>query len=98
MVDGRDHHVQSGTPFTVANGSVRNGFGTRADRPDIGHPIAPLSSRAIIFPQCATGYKNPDIGCCVRPSEVHWVEDRDFPALPPSVAIRCEPRVPTTSI
>src|SRR5262249_1060800 len=45
---------QSGTPFTVANGSNRNGIGTKADRPDIGNPNAPLNTRAIIFPRCAT--------------------------------------------
>src|SRR5207247_2716439 len=32
---------QSGTPFTAANGSNRNGFGTKGDRPDIGNPAAP---------------------------------------------------------
>jgi hypothetical protein len=35
---------QSGTPFTVANGSNRNGFGTKADRPDIGNPSAPVNT------------------------------------------------------
>ena len=45
---------QSGTPFTVANGSNRNGFGTKADRPDIGNPRAPANSRAILFAQCST--------------------------------------------
>ena len=53
---------QPGTPFTVSNGSNRNGFGTKADRPDIGNPTAPVNSRAIIFPQCSTGYKNPNTG------------------------------------
>jgi Carboxypeptidase regulatory-like domain len=70
---------QSGTPFTVANGSNRNGFGTKADRPDIGNPTAPVNSRAIIFPQCSTGYKNPDTGSCVNPTEVHWIQGMGSP-------------------
>jgi hypothetical protein len=49
---------QSGTPFTVANGSDRNNDAIPADRPDIGNPGAPLNSRAIISPRCATGYQN----------------------------------------
>jgi hypothetical protein len=70
---------QSGTPFTVANGSNRNGFGTKADRPDIGNSTAPIYSRAIIFPQCSTGYKNPDTGSCVNPGDVHWVQGTGSP-------------------
>jgi hypothetical protein len=70
---------QSGTPFTVANGSNRNGFGTKADRADIGNPAAPVNSRAIIFPQCSTDYKNPDTGSCVNPTEVHWVQGTGSP-------------------
>jgi len=70
---------QSGTPFTVANGSNRNGFGTKADRPDIGSPTALIYSRAIIFPQCSTGYKNPDTGYCVNPADVHWVQGTGSP-------------------
>ena len=70
---------QSGTPFTVANGSDRNGMGSKADRPDIGNPTAPMNTRAIIFPQCSTGYKNPDTGSCVNPTEVHWVQGTGSP-------------------
>ena len=70
---------QSGTPFTVANGSDRNNDGIPADRPDIGNPGAPLNSRAVIFPRCATGYQNPDAGACVSPGDVHWVEGIGFP-------------------
>ena len=70
---------QSGTPFTVANGASRNGFGTKADRPDLGNPAAPLNSRAIIFSQCSTGFKNPDTGSCVNPREVHWVQGTGSP-------------------
>jgi hypothetical protein len=70
---------QSGTPFSVGNGSDRNSDGIFADRPDIGNPSAPLNSRAILFPSCATGYQNPDTLSCVTPSEVHWVEGAGLP-------------------
>jgi hypothetical protein len=70
---------QSGTPFTVGNGSDRNGDGFPQDRPDIGNPDAPLNTRASIFPACASGYQNPDTGSCVSPGEVHWVEGIGFP-------------------
>jgi hypothetical protein len=70
---------QSGTPFTVGNGYDRNGDGFLEDRPDIGNPNAPLNTRAIIFPTCATGYQNPDTGSCVSPGQVHWVEATGFP-------------------
>jgi hypothetical protein len=70
---------QSGTPFTAANGSDRNNDAIPADRPDIGNSGAPLNSRAIIVPRCATGYQNPDTGSCVSPGDVHWVEGAGFP-------------------
>jgi hypothetical protein len=70
---------QSGTPFTVANGTDRNNDAILSDRPDIGNPNAPLTSRANIFAGCATGYKNPDTGSCVSPGDVHWVEGTGFP-------------------
>ena len=70
---------QSGTPFTVSNGFDRNGDTFLEDRPDIGNPDAPLNTRAIIFPKCATGYQNPDTSSCVSPSGVHWVEGNGFP-------------------
>ncbi|HKE22102.1 MAG TPA: hypothetical protein VKB88_06905, partial [Bryobacteraceae bacterium] len=70
---------QSGTPFTVGNGSDRNSDTFLEDRPDIGNPNAPLNTRAIIFPTCATGYQNPDTGSCVSPGDVHWVEGIGFP-------------------
>jgi hypothetical protein len=74
--------LQSGTPFTVGNGgasSDRNGDGIFEDRPDIGNVKAPLNTRAILYPACATGYQNPDTGACVGPGDVHWVEGRGFP-------------------
>src|SRR5262249_725345 len=64
---------------TVSSGTDRNGDGILADRPDIGNPSAPLSSRAILFPRCAGGYQNPDSGACVNPVDVHWVEGIGFP-------------------
>jgi hypothetical protein len=70
---------QSGTPFTVANGSDRNNDTIPADRPDIGNPSAPLNSRAIIAPSCSTGFKNPDTSLCLSPGDVHWVEGTGFP-------------------
>jgi outer membrane receptor protein involved in Fe transport len=70
---------QSGTPFTVGNGFDRNNDGILGDRPDIGNPNAPLNTRAIIYPTCATGYQNPDTLSCVTPGAVHWVEGIGFP-------------------
>lgn len=70
---------QSGTPFTVGNGSDRNNDGISADRPDIGNPSAPINTRANIFPQCSTGYKNPDTGSCVSPGDARWVEGAGLP-------------------
>jgi hypothetical protein len=70
---------QSGTPFSVGNGSDRNNDGALADRPDISNPNAPVNTRAIIFPKCPTGYQNPDTGSCVNPGNVHWVEGAGFP-------------------
>ena len=72
---------QSGTPFTVANGSDRNNDGIPADRPDIGNPSAPLNSRAVIAPRCATGYQSLDTGSCVSPDGVHWIEGSGLPNL-----------------
>jgi outer membrane receptor protein involved in Fe transport len=70
---------QSGTPFTIANGSDRNNDGILEDRPDIGNPSARLNTRAIVFPRCGSGYQNPDTLSCVTPSDVRWVEGAGFP-------------------
>ncbi len=70
---------QSGTPFSVANGTDRNNDGIVADRPDIGNAKAPIASRAVIFPGCSSGYRNPDTGLCTSPTDVHWVEGIGFP-------------------
>ena len=80
--DGRlpaSRRSSPGLPSRSANGSDRNNDGIPADRPDIGNPSAPLNSRAIIAPRCATGYQNPDTGSCVSPGDVHWVEGTGFP-------------------
>ena len=70
---------QSGTPFSVANGSDRNNDLIPADRPDIGNPNAPLNSRAMFSKACTTGYQNPDTSVCVSSNVVHWVEGAGFP-------------------
>jgi hypothetical protein len=76
---------QSGTPFTVRNGFDRNNDAVpMTDRPDIGNRHAPGNSRAVLAPpfapaSCPTGYRNPDTGACVNPSEVRWVEGRGLP-------------------
>jgi hypothetical protein len=63
---------QSGAPFTVLNRP-------NSIRPDIGNLNAPLNTRAIVFPGCPTGYRNPDTDGCVNPADVHWVENRGLP-------------------
>jgi hypothetical protein len=71
---------QSGTPYTIINGSDRNLDGiAEMDRPDIADPRAPKQSRAAIAPatgpqRCSTGYHNPDTDLCVSPSDVYWAE------------------------
>jgi len=71
---------QTGTPYTMVNGSDRNLDGIdQMDRPDISNTRAPLHTRAAIAPatgpqRCPTGYRNPDAGMCVSPSDVYWVE------------------------
>jgi hypothetical protein len=75
---------QSGAPFTMANGFDRNNDGIQNDRPDIGNPQAPINTRAVVTPAsgsqfCATGYRNPDTGLCVTPSDVHWVQGIGLP-------------------
>jgi hypothetical protein len=76
---------QSGTPYSLQNGSDRNNDGfADNDRPDIGNPNAPLNTRAVIAPAsgpgaCSTGYSNRDTGACVTPGEVHFVQGRGLP-------------------
>jgi outer membrane receptor protein involved in Fe transport len=73
---------QTGFPYTIANGTDRNGDGQSGpDRPDISNPNAPLNTRAILNTTCATGYANPDVtgSPCVDPSTVHWIEGAGLP-------------------
>ncbi|HKW75483.1 MAG TPA: carboxypeptidase regulatory-like domain-containing protein [Terriglobales bacterium] len=77
-------HWQTGFPFTIANGTDRNGDGqTGPDRPDISNAAAPFNTRAIIVPTsvCASGYANPDISntSCVDPRTVHFIEGTGGP-------------------
>src|SRR5206468_12125115 len=76
---------QSGTPYTIVNGSDRNQDGwDQMDRPDIGSPSAPRNSRAVLAPatgpqRCSTGYRNPETNACVSPADVYWVEGTGSP-------------------
>jgi hypothetical protein len=84
---------ESGAPFTVRNGTDRNGDGQSApDRPEIGNPNAPINTRAQIIRstppatnprQCVnwspTGFINPDSSTCVTPSDVRWVQATGLP-------------------
>jgi len=76
---------QTGTPYSVQNGSDRNRDGHAGlDHPDIGNPQAPRHSRAVLAPatgplRCSTGYRNPETNTCVAPSDVYWVEGTGFP-------------------
>jgi hypothetical protein len=70
-------HWQTGMPYTLQNGTDRGGYGQLgAERPDVSNPNAPLNTRAILAPSCATGFTNPDgpAGNCVDPGTVHWIE------------------------
>lgn len=72
---------QTGEPFTMSNGSDRNGDGQSGpDRPDISNPAAPLNTRATINSLCSTGFSNPDLnGACVDPNTVHFIEGIGLP-------------------
>lgn len=74
-------HWESGQPYTLTNGTDRNGDGqTGPDRPDISNINAPFNTRAIINPACATGFSNPDAnGACVDPNTVHFIEGTGLP-------------------
>ena len=73
---------QSGAPFTILNGTDRNGDGVNGlDRPDLGNPNAPHNTRGIIVPvaTCATGFQNPDTKTCVTANDVYVVQGTGFP-------------------
>jgi hypothetical protein len=76
-------HWQTGFPYTMVNGSDRNGDGQiTADRPDISNPNAPFNTRATLDAGCPLGYSNPDVfdgarankQACWDPATVHWIE------------------------
>jgi len=74
--------IATGPPFTVRNGSDRNGDGqSLPDRPDIGNPNAPVNTRAVINTTtcAATGFRNTDTGTCVTPNDVFWVQGTGLP-------------------
>ena len=76
--------LQTGTPYTIVNGSDRNRDGWTADRPDIGNPGALPYTRAILWPTtgpqaCPAGYRNPDTNACTSPAGAYWLEGRGFP-------------------
>jgi hypothetical protein len=72
---------QSGFPYTIHNGTDRDGDGQSGpDRADIGNFAAPLNTRAIISKSCSTGYANPDAAnACVSPGSVHFLEGTGRP-------------------
>ena len=73
---------QSGAPFTIINGSDRNGDGlSGGDRPDVGNPNAPHNTRGVIVPiaTCSTGFQNPDTKTCVTPNDVYVIQTTLLP-------------------
>ncbi len=75
-------HWQTGFPYTVANGSDRNGDGQSGpDRPNISNAAAPLDTRAVIKASCSTGFGNPDqTGTpCIDPATVYFIEGAGLP-------------------
>jgi hypothetical protein len=78
-------HWQTGFPYTVVNGSDRNGDGQSGpDRPDISNAAAPLNTRAIKADPallCPTGFANPDQKGtpCIDPATVHFIEGSGLP-------------------
>lgn len=73
---------QSGAPYTLLNGSDRNGDGvTGLDRPDIGNLSAPRNSRAVIVATsvCSTGLRNADTLGCVTANDVYAVQGTGLP-------------------
>ena len=74
---------QSGAPYSLNNGSDRNGDGvTGTDRPDIANPNAPHNTRATISTTCSTGFANPDdSGACISANDVYVVQGTGFPTV-----------------
>jgi hypothetical protein len=83
--------VQSGTPYTVLNGSDRDWDGsTLGDRPNIGNIKAPVNTRglAVATSVCATGLQNPANNACVTANDVHFVQVASYQPTSPLIAAR----------
>lgn len=74
-------HWQTGLPYTLRNGTDRNGDGQNGpDRPDVSNPFAPLNTRAVVSTSCSTGFADPDNNnACISPSAVHFIEGTGAP-------------------
>jgi hypothetical protein len=73
---------QSGAPFTIINGFDRDADGlATADRPDIGNPNAPHTTRGVVVPiaTCSTGLRSPDSLQCVSANDVFVVQGLGLP-------------------
>ena len=91
--------LQSGTPYTPINGLDRDFDGsTIADRPDVGNPDAPVTSRAIpvSLATCASGLQNPDSSSCTTANAVHWIAVAGY--NPPSALTARRNSVYTTGL
>jgi hypothetical protein len=67
--------VQSGTPYTVLNGTDRDFDGSSlGDRADIGNKRAPFDSRALISTTCASGLSDGATGNCTTRDAVKFVQ------------------------
>lgn len=69
--------LQSGAPFTIANGLDRNGDGLLGqDRPDLGNPNAPHNTRAtrVASSVCPSLLRSPDTLNCVTANDVYVIQ------------------------
>jgi hypothetical protein len=89
--------VQNGTPYTVVNGVDRDLDGsTLGDRPNIGNPRAPVTTRAIVVANsvCGTGLQNPALvvpsvsNGCVTANDVHFVQVTSYQPTSPLIVSR----------
>ncbi|HWR34338.1 MAG TPA: hypothetical protein VN622_00530 [Clostridia bacterium] len=74
--------IQSGTPFTILNGTDRDMDGSSlGDRPNIGNTAAPINSRAKMIAAgtlingsiCASRLQNVATNACVTKNDVYWI-------------------------
>lgn len=64
--------LQSGTPFTILNGTDRDWDGSSlGDRATISNPNAPINTFGRVNTSCSTGYTNGVN--CVDPAAVRWI-------------------------